>query len=87
MRGRRYDYLMEQVGAKAAPAVGWALGVERVLELLKEQGKVLAALLVMCTPSFQMRLHCLQRSRLLRQCVQRHKRADARFCCVRCWHG
>jgi predicted transposase YbfD/YdcC len=34
---------MEQVGAKAAPAVGWALGVERVLELLKEQGKVLAA--------------------------------------------
>lgn len=41
--GGRYDYLMEQVGAKAAPAVGWALGVERVLELLKEQGKVLAA--------------------------------------------
>lgn len=41
--GGRYDYLMEQVGAKAAPAVGWALGVERVLELLKEQGKVLVA--------------------------------------------
>ena len=41
--GGRYDYLMEQVGAKAAPAVGWALGVVRVLELLKEQGKVLAA--------------------------------------------
>jgi histidyl-tRNA synthetase len=35
--GGRYDYLMEQVGAKPAPAVGWALGVERVLELLKEQ--------------------------------------------------
>lgn len=41
--GGRYDYLMEQVGSKAAPAVGWALGVERVLELLKEQGKALAA--------------------------------------------
>ena len=36
--GGRYDYLIEQVGGKPAPAVGWALGVERVLELLKEQG-------------------------------------------------
>jgi histidyl-tRNA synthetase len=36
--GGRYDYLIEQVGGKSAPAVGWALGVERVLALLKEQG-------------------------------------------------
>ena len=36
--GGRYDYLVEQIGGKPAPAVGWALGVERVLELLKEQG-------------------------------------------------
>jgi histidyl-tRNA synthetase len=35
--GGRYDYLMEQIGGKPAPAVGWAMGVERVLELLKEQ--------------------------------------------------
>ena len=35
--GGRYDYLFEQVGGKAAPSVGWAMGVERVLELLKEQ--------------------------------------------------
>ncbi len=41
--GGRYDYLIEQVGGKPAPAVGWALGVERVLELLKEQGDVQAA--------------------------------------------
>jgi histidyl-tRNA synthetase len=34
--GGRYDDLMAQMGGKAAPAVGWALGVERVLELLKE---------------------------------------------------
>ncbi|MDO8770752.1 MAG: histidine--tRNA ligase [Burkholderiaceae bacterium] len=40
--GGRYDYLIEQIGGKAAPAVGWALGVERVLELLKEQGDVFA---------------------------------------------
>ena len=37
--GGRYDYLIEQVGGKSAPAVGWALRVERVLELIKEQGE------------------------------------------------
>jgi len=37
--GGRYDYLIEQMGGKPAPAVGWALGVERVLELLREQGR------------------------------------------------
>jgi histidyl-tRNA synthetase len=36
--GGRYDTLIEQIGGKPAPAVGWALGVERVLELVKEQG-------------------------------------------------
>ena len=35
--GGRFDYLIEQIGGKPAPAVGWARGVERVLELLKEQ--------------------------------------------------
>lgn len=40
--GGRYDYLIEQIGGKAAPAVGWALGVERVLELIKEQGEEIA---------------------------------------------
>ncbi|PPE68394.1 histidine--tRNA ligase [Caldimonas thermodepolymerans] len=38
--GGRYDYLIEQIGGKPAPAVGWALGVERVLELLKELGSI-----------------------------------------------
>ena len=36
--GGRYDYLIGQMGGKPAPAVGWALGVERVLELIKEEG-------------------------------------------------
>ena len=36
--GGRYDYLVEEVGGKPAPAVGWALGMERLLELLKTQG-------------------------------------------------
>jgi len=38
--GGRYDGLFEQVGGKASPAVGWALGMERILELLKEQGRL-----------------------------------------------
>ena len=33
--GGRYDGLIGQSGGKAAPAVGWALGMERILELLK----------------------------------------------------
>lgn len=36
--GGRYDYLFEQLGGKPAPAVGWALGVDRVLELVKSAG-------------------------------------------------
>lgn len=36
--GGRYDTLIEQLGGKPAPAVGWGLGIERLLELLKEQG-------------------------------------------------
>lgn len=36
--GGRYDYLIGQSGGKPAPAVGWALGIERVLDLVSEQG-------------------------------------------------
>jgi histidyl-tRNA synthetase len=36
--GGRYDYLIQQLGGKPAPAVGWALGVERVLELIDFSG-------------------------------------------------
>ena len=32
--GGRYDHLFEMVGAKPAPAVGWAMGIERILSLL-----------------------------------------------------
>jgi histidyl-tRNA synthetase len=41
--GGRYDYLIEEIGGKSAPAVGWALGVERVLELVKESGAAMEA--------------------------------------------
>jgi histidyl-tRNA synthetase len=40
--GGRYDGLFEQLGGKPAPAVGWAIGVERVLDLMKEQGAQIA---------------------------------------------
>jgi histidyl-tRNA synthetase len=42
--GGRYDYLIEQVGGKPAPAVGWGLGIERLLELVKEQSEPMAEL-------------------------------------------
>jgi histidyl-tRNA synthetase len=44
--GGRYDYLIEQIGGKRAPAVGWALGVERVLELIKEHGAAVEPLVL-----------------------------------------
>jgi histidyl-tRNA synthetase len=36
--GGRYDPLIEQLGGKPAPAVGWAIGLERLLLLLQEVG-------------------------------------------------
>jgi histidyl-tRNA synthetase len=42
--GGRYDYLIEMIGGKAAPAVGWGIGIERVLALLEEQGVVVPQL-------------------------------------------
>jgi histidyl-tRNA synthetase len=55
--GGRYDYLFEQIGGKPTPAVGWAIGMERVLELLKEQdadpvGPVLDAYAVISDAAF-----------------------------------
>ena len=36
--GGRYDGLVAQLGGEPTPAIGWALGVERVVELLRETG-------------------------------------------------
>ena len=38
--GGRYDGLIEQLGGKAAPAVGWGLGIERLLLLLEALGRI-----------------------------------------------
>lgn len=42
--GGRYDSLIEQIGGKPAPACGYAMGVERLLALIEEQGSALPGL-------------------------------------------
>ncbi|OON62014.1 histidine--tRNA ligase [Massilia sp. KIM] len=37
--GGRYDPLIEQLGGKATPAVGFAMGMERIIELMKAMGE------------------------------------------------
>ena len=38
--GGRYDGLVEQIGGKPAPAMGFAMGVERLLALVQEDGMI-----------------------------------------------
>ena len=41
--GGRYDGLVAELGGRDTPAVGWALGLERVVELLAAEGREAAA--------------------------------------------
>jgi len=41
--GGRYDGLFEVLGGKPTPAVGWGMGLERVLELIAQQGGAVAS--------------------------------------------
>jgi histidyl-tRNA synthetase len=41
--GGRYDGLVTQLGGDATPAIGFALGIERVVELMRQAGTVPAA--------------------------------------------
>ena len=76
--GGRYDYLIEQIGGKPAPAVGWALGVERVLELIKEQSAEVPALVpdayavIPDAAALPAALKVLQALRSAGVCVQMH---------------
>jgi histidyl-tRNA synthetase len=40
--GGRYDGLVAELGGRETPAVGWALGMERVVDLMRADGQVLA---------------------------------------------
>jgi histidyl-tRNA synthetase len=37
--GGRYDGLVAELGGRDTPAVGWALGIERVVELMRAEGQ------------------------------------------------
>ena len=41
--GGRYDGLIELIGGKPAPGVGWGMGIERVLDLIEQSGVAPAA--------------------------------------------
>ena len=81
--GGRYDYLIEQIGGKPAPAVGWALGVERVLELLKEEGVAApepapdAYAVIPDTAALPQAMRCVQALRARGVAVQMHAGAGA----------
>lgn len=76
--GGRYDGLIAQIGGRPAPAVGWALGVERILELLKAQSLLPANLAPDCyaiVPQMEGQAVVMQVLRALRQtgvAVQMH---------------
>ena len=82
--GGRYDYLIGEIGGKHAPAVGWALGVERVLELLKEQGSASpevapdAYAIIPDADSLPLVTPVLQTLRNMGISVQMHAPADSR---------
>jgi histidyl-tRNA synthetase len=81
--GGRYDYLIEMIGGKAAPAVGWALGVERVLELIKEQGVAVpqpvpdAYAVIPDVASLPVAIQCIQALRVRGVSVQMHAPANS----------
>jgi histidyl-tRNA synthetase len=76
--GGRYDYLIEQVGGKSAPAVGWGLGIERLLELVKEQTEPMPQLtpdvyaIIPDASSLPLALTTLQALRVAGVAVQMH---------------
>ncbi|MFO1262417.1 MAG: histidine--tRNA ligase [Rhodoferax sp.] len=79
--GGRYDGLFELLGGKPTPAVGWGMGVERVLELLRVQGvagpdHVPDAYAIVAEASLLTTvLPCLQRLRAMGVKVQMHASA------------
>ena len=76
--GGRYDGLFELLGGKPTPAVGWGMGIERVLELLKVQGHSNgisapdAYAIISETAGLQIAMQCLQVLRSEGISVQMH---------------
>ena len=76
--GGRYDGLFELLGGKSTPAVGWGMGIERVLELLKVQGRSReptvpdAYAIIVDRGGMSTAMQCLQVLRSQGVCVQMH---------------
>jgi histidyl-tRNA synthetase len=76
--GGRYDGLFELLGGKPTPAGGWGMGIERVLELLKVQGRSNGApspdaYAIIAEPAgFTVAMRCLQVLRAHGVSVQMH---------------
>jgi histidyl-tRNA synthetase len=76
--GGRYDGLFELLGGKPTPAVGWGMGMERVLELLREQGRLApisvpdAYAIIPSNGAMSAAMHCLQELRRSGISVQMH---------------
>ena len=76
--GGRYDGLIEQLGGKPAPAVGWGLGMERLLLLLQEVGASSPSVapdayaVVMAGAPMAQVLQTLENLRDAGVCVQQH---------------
>jgi len=76
--GGRYDGLFEILGGKPTPAVGWGMGVERVLELIRTQGEAApqpvpdAYAVIPDAASLPLALRTLQRLRDAGVSVQMH---------------
>jgi histidyl-tRNA synthetase len=76
--GGRYDGLFELLGGKPTPAVGWGMGIERVLELLKVQGRSTgialpdAYAIVAENAGFPVAMQCIQVLRAEGVSVQMH---------------
>jgi histidyl-tRNA synthetase len=81
--GGRYDYLIEMIGGKAAPAVGWGIGVERVLALLEDQGVSVsqpvpdAYAVIPDAASLPVAMQCIQALRAQGMSVQMHAPANS----------
>jgi histidyl-tRNA synthetase len=81
--GGRYDYLIEMIGGKAAPAVGWGIGVERVLTLLEEQSVEIpqpapdAYAVIPDVASLPLAIKCIQTLRAQCVSVQMHAPANS----------
>ncbi len=80
--GGRYDGLFETLGGKPTAAVGWGMGIERVLELVKEQSLAHGALVpdvyavVPDAAAMAIVATTLQALRALGVSVQMHASAD-----------